>query len=145
MFYLTMALMTCSVFIFGVSPCVAYCMVLTAFILLLYQSMNQENSEQNGLDFGQELDYDTASKMCRKKIADNADKEDYQLRLLANRIVEKNKAKILSKMAKGSYEVNFYVGLYPDTAKFKRYVREALGCGDVYASFYPFCLKVYAK
>jgi hypothetical protein len=112
------------------APYLAFCISIVAFCVLFATKMDRKK-EQIGLDFGQELDYTTASKLCYTKI--RKDIESYELRLkrAASQIAEKQRQKILAKIASGETNVWVFVGRYSENLVFRRFLEHSLQCGEL--------------
>jgi hypothetical protein len=124
------------------APYLAFCMSVVAFCILFATKMDRKK-EQNGLDFGQEWDYDTASKAYYRKQAETSKSHDTKMKIAATKFAAKHRSRVLSKIASGQRTVWLF-SRYAEDCTFRRYLRQYLQCGELYNGLL-FCLEVKVK
>ena len=139
MILVSLLLAICSGLILVASPLYAYFLLFMACIIGFYAILDRK-SDQNGLDFGQELDYDTASKMCYEKMKREKDIHRIDIAKKAAVIAEKKRYKVLSKIASGQRRVGVYAGWLAGDSNFRVEFEKAMGCGYITEVCGPFLI-----
>lgn len=124
------------------APYLAFLMCVIAFSILLFTKLDKK--EEKALDFGQEWDYDTASKEYYRKQHESDKSHDAKMKMAAARLAAKNRPKVLSKIASGQKTVLVFTGSYGEDFTFRRFFAEYLQCGPI-TNVFPFFLEVKVK
>lgn len=125
------------------APYLAFCMSVVAFCILFATKMDRKK-EQNGLDFGQEWDYDSASQEYYRKQDETSKTHDAKMQRAAARLAAKNRPKVLSKIASGQQRVWVFTGFYGEDFTFRRFFTQYLQCGPI-TNVFPFFLEFKVK
>ena len=125
------------------APYLAFWMSVVAFAILFATKLDAKK-EQKGLDFGQEWDYDTASKEYHRKQYEANQSRDTKMQRAAARLAAKYRPKVLSKIASGQETVWVFTGSYGEDFTFRRFFAEYLQCGPI-TNVFPFFLEVKVK
>lgn len=125
------------------APYLAFWMSVVAFAILFATKLDAKK-EQKGLDFGQEWDYDTASKEYHRKQYEANQSRDTKMQRAAARLAAKHRPRVLSKIASGQQTVWVFTGFYGENFTFRKFFTQYLQCGPI-TNVFPFVLEFKVK